>query len=347
MSASPIRWRRASTATGLAAIVAVGALGAGSAQAVSGFAFDERLAGPTRLETAVAASKALVPEGSTSQDVVIVSQFAPIDGLTASYLAGLKNAPILFTETNSMSPVTVAELERLKPENIWIVGGFNVISADLEASWKPKYKVTRYGGTDRYETAAKVAQADFAVTGFEPERVFIANGIREADALAVGPIAYAKNYPILLTEPGNVPQATKDALATLQTPARTVVGGTAVVSDSTYTALGANARLAGADRQATAVAVAEYAVASENFTFKNAALAGGNNQNAVDALVAAPLTGSTGTPLLFVQGNASVSEPTRAYLDKHSANLDDRGFVFGGTNAVSEKAVLEANAAAQ
>ncbi len=346
MSASPIRWRRASTATGLAAIVVVGALGAGSAQAVSGFAFDERLAGPTRLETAVAASKALVPEGSTSDDVVIVSQFAPIDGLTASYLAGLKNAPILFTETNSMSPVTVAELDRLKPKNLWIVGGFNVISADLENSWKGKYAtVTRFGGTDRYETAAKVAQADAA--NAEPERIFIANGIREADALAVGPVAYAKNYPILLTEAGGVPKATKDALDALQTPARTVVGGTAVVSDGTYTALGATARLAGADRQATAAAVAEYAVASENFTFKNAALVGGNNANAVDALVAAPLAGSTGTPLLFIQGSASVSEPTRAYLDKHSANLDDRGFVFGGTNAVSQKAVDEANAASQ
>ena len=347
MSASPIRWRRASTATGLAAVVAVGALGAGSAQAVGGYAFDDRIAGATRIETAVAASKALYPADKSATDVVIVSQFSVVDGLTASYLAGLKNAPILYTETNSMAPVTVAELERLGVQNVWIVGGTAVISQQLEDSWKPKYKVTRYGGADRYATAAAVAEADFAVTGYEPERIFIASGTRQADALAAGPIAYARNYPILLTEQGRVPAATQAALDKLQTPARTVVGGTAVVSDSTYTALKATDRLGGSDRQETAVLVAEYAVAKEYFTFKNAALVGGDNENAADALVAAPLAGSTGTPLLFIQDNDAVGTRTRDYLDKHSANLDTFGFVLGGVNAVSEKAATEATVAAQ
>ena len=347
MSASPIRWRRASTATGLAAIVAVGALGAGSAQAVAGYAFDDRIAGPTRIETAVEASKALYPADGSATDVVIVSQFAIVDGLTASYLAGLKNAPILYTETNAMAPVTVAELERLGAENVWIVGGTAVISQQLEDSWKPKYKVTRFGGEDRYATAAKVAEAEFAATGFEPERIIIASGTRQADALAAGPIAYARNYPVLLTEPNGVPAATRAALDKLQTPARTVIGGTAVVSESTYTALGANKRLGGVDRQETAVLVAEDAVANERFTFKNAALVGGDNQNAADALVAAPLAGSTGTPLLFIQDNDAVGPRARDYLDKHSANLDTFGFVLGGTNAVTDKAAAEATAAAQ
>ena len=347
MSASPIRWRRASTATGLAAVVAVGALGAGMAQAVPGYAFDDRIAGPTRIETAVEASKALYPADDSATDVVIVSQFSVVDGLTASYLAGLKNAPILYTETNSMAPVTVAELERLGAENVWIVGGTAVISQQLEDSWKPKYEVTRYGGEDRYATAAEVAEADFDVTGFEPERIFIASGTRQADALAAGPIAYARNYPILLTEGDRVPAATRASLDKLQTPARTVVGGTAVVSAGTYTALGATERIGGVDRQETAVLMAENAVANERFTFKSAALVGGDNQNAADALVAAPLAGSTGTPLLFIQDNDAVGPRARDYLDKHSANLDTFGFVLGGVNAVTEKAATEATAAAQ
>ena len=93
--------------------------------------------------------------------------------------------------------------------------------------------------------------------------------------------------------------------------------------------------------------VAEYAVAKEYFTFKNAALVGGDNENAADALVAAPLAGSTGTPLLFIQDNDAVGTRTRDYLDKHSANLDTFGFVLGGVNAVSEKAATEATVAAQ
>lgn len=346
MSASPIRWRRASIGAGLAAIVAVGALGAGSAQAVAGFAFDERIAGATRLETSIAASKALYPEGG-SEDVVIVSQFSVVDGLTASYLAGLKNAPILYTETNSMAQVTVDEIKRLGVKRAWIVGGTSVISQQLEDEWKKSYSVTRFGGADRYETAAKVARADFDATGYEPEKVFIASGTRNADALAVGPIAYARNYPVLLVEPGSVPAATRAALDLLKTPNRMVVGGNVVVSDKVYADSGATARLGGADRQATAVLIAEHAVANENFTFKNAALVGGENQNAADALVAAPLTGSTGTPLLFIQGNDAVGAAAGDYLDKHSANLDEHGYVLGGTNAVSAKAASEAAVRAQ
>ncbi len=345
MSATPIHRRRAGALAGLAAVVAVGALGVGTAQAAGGFAFDERISGPTRIETAVAASKAKYPDAGTTTDVVVVSQFAVVDGLTASYLAGLKDAPILYTETHSMSQASTDELKRLGAKNLWIVGGTAVISKSLEDSWKGSYTVTRYGGEDRYATAAAVATIE--AKEYEPEEVFIASGTRAADALAVGPIAYARNYPILLTEHGSVPQATKDALAALDSPNRTVVGGTSVVSDATYKALEGKTRLGGADRQDTAALVAEHAVANEYFTFANAALVGGVNNNAADALVAAPLAGSTGTPLLFIEGNDAVGARTAAYLKKHAANLRDRGFVLGGTNAVSDKAVNEATAAAQ
>lgn len=347
MTATPIRWRRAGIGAGLATIFAVGTLGAGMAQAVNGFAFDERIAGPTRLETSVAASKALYPMNGMTEDVVIVSQFSVVDGLTASYLAGLKNAPILYTETTSMAQQTQDEIKRLGVKRAWIVGGTTVISQQLEDEWKKSYTVTRFGGEDRYDTAAKVARAEFDATGYEPERIFIASGVRQPDALAVGPIAYARSYPILLTEADRVPAATKAALDLLKTPARTVVGGTSVVTDRVYADTGATARLGGVDRQDTGVQIAEYAVASENFTFKNAALVGGVNQNAADALVAAPLAGSTGTPLLFIDGNDAVGTRTGDYLDKHSANLDDHGYVLGGVNAVSDKAVREATVRAQ
>ncbi len=347
MSATPIRRRRAGIGAGLAATVLVGTLGAGTAQAVTGFAFDERVAGATRLETSIAASKALYPDAGMTEDVVIVSQFSIVDGLTASYLAGLKNAPILYTETNSMAQVTQDEIKRLGVKRAWVVGGTAVISQQLEDEWKKSYQVTRFGGTDRYDTAARVARADFDATGYEPERIFIASGTRQADALAAGPIAYARGYPILLTEAGTLPAATRASLDLLKTPARTVIGGNAVVSDAVYADSGATGRLGGVDRQETAVLVAEHAVANEYFTFKNAALVGGVNTNAADALVAAPLTGATGTPLLFIEGNDAVGPRAGDYLDKHSANLDDHGYVLGGTNAVSDKAVAEATARAQ
>lgn len=349
MTATPPRRqlrRSAGIGAGLIAVVAASTFGATMAQAAPGFAFSDRVAGATRLETAVEASKRLYPNGGAT-DVVVVSQFSVVDGLTASYLAGLYDAPILFTETNSMSKTSSDELTRLGAKNVWIVGGTAVISQQLQDSWAKTYTVKRLGGGDRYATAAAVAQApDRQGNTYEPEKVFIASGTRDADALAVGPIAYARNYPILLTEVNGVPQATRSALDALQTPTRIVVGGKAVISDAGYGAVGGTERFGGATRQETAAIVAENAVARENFTFESAALVGGRNENAADALTAAPLAGSTGTPLLFVEGD-SVGGATAAYLTKHKVNLSGKGYVLGGDNAVSPKAAAEASAAAQ
>ena len=60
----------------------------------------------------------------------------------------------------------------------------------------------------------------------------------------------------------------------------------------------------------------------------------------------APVVAETAPDLLLSSDLARARE-TAAYLDKHSANLDGAGYVFGGTNAVSAKAAAEATAAAQ
>ena len=348
MSAPSTR-RRRRAAVGVAAVAALAAttFGASSAYAVPGFtvgAGADRLNGSDRVETAVLASKQLYPNGN-SNDAVLVSRDSLIDGLTASYLAGLHSAPILYTDTNAVNASTDAELKRLGVKNVWLVGGTAVISAAQEAALKASYaSVQRYGGKDRYDTAAQVAKVE--LPNYQPEKVFIANGVTDADALAAGPIAYARGYPVLLTQAGSVPRYTADALNDLAVPARVVVGGTAVVSDATYGALGATERLAGTNRQETATVVAGWAIENAWFTDKNVALVGSATQNGADALVAAPLAGSTGTPVLFVQGG-ELGQFAERYLKDHASNLDGRGWVFGGRAAVSDVAATQATAAAQ
>lgn len=346
---TPSTRRRRRAAVGVATVAALAAatFGASSAYAVPGFtvgAGTDRLNGADRVETAVLASKQLYPSGG-SNDAVLVSRDSLIDGLTASYLAGLKYAPILYTDTGAVNASTDAELKRLGVKNVWLVGGTAVISAAQEATLKASYgSVTRYGGKDRYDTAAQVAKVE--LPNYQPEKVFIANGVTDADALAAGPIAYARGYPVLLTQAGSVPKYTADALNDLAVPARVVVGGTAVVSDATYGALGAKERLAGVNRQETSTVVAGWAIKNAAFTDKNVALVGSATQNGADALVAAPLAGSTGTPVLFVQGG-ELGQYASTYLKDHASNLDGRGWVFGGRAAVSDVAATQATAAAQ
>ncbi|PPK92898.1 putative cell wall binding repeat protein [Kineococcus xinjiangensis] len=315
------------------------------ASAAPGFDFSTRISGPDRYETAVAASKLLYPNAGSATDVVIVNGTATVDGLTASYLSGLKAAPILYTTTNNLPAVSQAELQRLGAKQIWVVGGENVVSARQVQAWRDAgMTVNRLAGPDRYATAAAVALVE---DQFAPERVFIASGTSTADALTVGPIAWAKNYPILLTEAGSVPAATQAALDKLQSTNRTVVGGTGRVSDATYASLKATQRIAGNSRQETAALVAEEAVAKENFDPNSIALVGGSDGAAIDALSAAPISGSKGVPLLFTADEATLGTVTTQYLQAQAPRLSGKGWVFGGPNAVAPAAVDAAKAAAQ
>jgi len=345
------RNHRTARAIGAGAALLVGlgtvAATAAPANAATGFAFDTRVSGNDRYATAVAASKLQSPVDGSNEDVVIVNGTATVDGLTASYLAGLYSAPILYTEANTVPAATAAEITRLGVKNVWIVGGDTQVSAGLEASWKSAGKtVVRYAGANRYATAAAVAQADET---FPPEKVFVASGTSTADALAAGPIAWAKNYPILLTQADSVPAETADALGKLGTPTRMVLGGTSVVSDATYTSLAGTSRLSGANRQETATKIADYAVASENFDSQSAGLVGGAANAAADALAAAPVSGSQGVPILFTAADGTLGSTTTAYLTSRKTDLAQpgNGWIFGGLSAVPQAAADAATAAVQ
>ncbi|WP_167583099.1 cell wall-binding repeat-containing protein [Kineococcus rubinsiae] len=345
------RNHRTARAIGAGAALLVGlgtvAATAAPANAATGFAFDTRVSGNDRYATAVAASKLLSPTDGDTEDVVIVNGTATVDGLTASYLAGLYSAPILYTQANSVPAVTADEITRLGAKNVWIVGGEAQVSAGLEAAWKGAGKtVVRYAGANRYATAAAVAQADETSA---PEKVFVASGTSTADALAAGPIAWSRNYPILLTQADSVPAETKAALDSLGTTTRWVLGGTSVVSDATYTSLAGTARLAGANRQETATKIADQALATEFFDTQSAGLVGGAAGASADALAAAPVSGSQGVPILFTDANGSLGATTTAYLTSKKAALvqPGNGWIFGGLTAVPQAAADAATAAVQ
>ncbi|WP_432510001.1 cell wall-binding repeat-containing protein [Kineococcus sp. SYSU DK001] len=336
----------ATTATTTAAAALLVGLVAAPAQAAPGFAFDQRISGPDRFATAVAASKLLEPVDGNGTDVVVVNGYATVDGLTASYLAGLRSAPILYTDTGSVPAVTAAEIERLGVRDVWIVGGTDRVPQAQQDAWAAAGRtVHRIAGADRYETAAMVATADDS--GDAPEQVFIATGTGTADALAAGPIAWARNYPVLLTEPGTVPAATAAALTELGTANRVVLGN--AVTDAVYGQVAGTQRLAGADRQETAAKIADDAIATENFDSQSVALVGGTDATAADALAAAPVAGAGGVPLLFTGFDGGLGDGTSAYLTAHEGNYVSAGdgWVFGGEPSVPQRAVDAATALVQ
>ena len=121
--------------------------------------------------------------------------------------------------------------------------------------------VTRLAGSDRIATAI-VLSADRFADGAAPAAVLVASGAE--DAAPAGPLAAAVGGALLLTGSDHLDARVADELQRSVEPGGEVllVGGTGVLSEAIATevrALGLRTRrLAGADRFATAVAVAEH-----------------------------------------------------------------------------------------
>lgn len=186
----------------------------------------ERVAGTDRYETAVALSEATFEPGV---DVVYVATGVAFpDGLVAGAAAAAQGgAPVLLTDGETLSAATRAELERLAPGSIVVVGGTAAVAASVEDALGSftTGTVTRLAGIDRYATAAAVA-ATFPAGS----PAFVATGLAPWDALTGVPAAAAANAALLLTSPDALHPDAADALTALQPPAITVLGGTAAIT---------------------------------------------------------------------------------------------------------------------
>jgi putative cell wall-binding protein len=235
----------------------------------------------------------------------------------------------------------LAEIQRLKPYHIYVLGGTGVVSnavlSQLASYDNPgSTGPYRLAGADRYATAAAISKA-----AFDPglDVVFVANGTDFPDALAGGPAAATREAPVLLTKPTSIPQATKDELARLH-PARIVIlGGIGAVSQAVANELQAYAQLgvqrwAGADRYATAVAISEEAFPAAATVFVAA------GYTFPDALSGGPAAGAYAGPLLLTR-QSSAPDVTKQEL---SALQPVRIFVLGGTGAISNTVIAEIQA---
>lgn len=254
----------------------------------------DRVSGENRYATAAAISKA----NFTKADVVVMANGSDKtlpDALTAAPLAAQNDAPVLLIDTNSIPEAVGAELARLKPSKVYIIGGENSISQKAVSALDKGIEVLRLSGATRYETANAVSNAMFSA-GAEKTKLYLASGQNLVDALSISNLAVRDIAPVLLTQANQVPAQTKTILD--QAKEVVIAGGVNSVSKAVEDALVAKAtRLSGADRYLTSVAIA-----SEVKDSKKVAIASG--QVSVDALAVAPILGVTDQILLLTQKDA-------------------------------------------
>lgn len=209
---------------GVTDIVIVGGSGAVSDAVANALDADydvSRIWGPTRYETAaeVAGEIADMEGPSFAKRAFLARGDEYPDALAISPFAYDSKVPILLTYTDLLAPATADALDELDIEGGVVTGGEGAVSAavksgvDAITTGNGGAATVRYGGIDRYETAAIIAE-DGVDAGYGSwDYVGLATGLNFPDALAGGVAAGANRGVILLTRTDVLPSFTADALA--------------------------------------------------------------------------------------------------------------------------------------
>lgn len=269
---------------------------------------------------------------------------------------------------NVISPSVVNTLQGLKQ---WLPGG-------TVTTGQGNLQVTRISGADRYATnravneyAAAISEAANpvgrtipATPGSSKLTALVASGEDFADALAAGPGTSGVNaggalsgaLPLILTKGTGLSAAASAQLTSLGIEHAVIVGGTAAVSDGVKGSIEAagvtTARISGADRFATAAAVATWEATPiadgglgfddvPTFGDEHAYLASGTSF--ADALAAGPLAGGNASPILLTNAT-SLPAPTTDWLTGHAAEYQTITALGLGA-AISSSVLNQANAA--
>lgn len=118
----------------------------------------ESLSGVDRFASGINVSKKMYPNGT--KNVVLISYTDIVDGYLAVPLASSLKAPILMVKPDMITSEVLSEIERLKVSNVYVIGGYDVISNKIDSTIKTKFNidVKRVNGANRYATGIEIAK---------------------------------------------------------------------------------------------------------------------------------------------------------------------------------------------
>jgi len=277
--------------------------------------------GSTRYETATAISKEGWPNGSNT--VVITSGNSIVDGVTATPLATSYDSPILLSDKDKLTDYTKNELKRLNPKKVIIIGGESVVTNKVINEIKsilPNAATNRIGGINRYETSLKIAKEIDSINPIN--KIYVAGGNGEVDALSIASKAGEEKQPIILMPKDNVDSNSYNWLKNKNLQNAYFIGGNAVLSDNVISKVNditsnnvLNNRIFGDDRRETNGKVIEKFYT--NSSYEKVLVS--KSDPLVDALTAGPLAAKLKSPIVIVGNNVSktqskVLEPKKAKL---------------------------------
>ncbi len=215
-----------------------GAIGAKAKAELKGYK-TTYIEGKTCFETAAKVAKALQTKTKKAPDTIFfATDSAFADALSASPVAAIKNAPIIYLKnTGSIDKATADYLKSVKGKvkNAYVIGGDGVISNAMMKNVATALGLTsgktvvRVAGKNRYETCVAVNNKFKSV--LSSDGICVAKGLDFPDALAGGVYAASTKQALFLADGKKLLDCQNTYLKGKNAAKITVFGGTGAVSD--------------------------------------------------------------------------------------------------------------------
>ncbi|MCS5732694.1 glycosyl hydrolase family 8 [Herbiconiux daphne] len=198
----------------------------------------QRVGGADRYAVSAALSVKTFP-GGAAVAYVASGQVFP-DALAGAAAAGGQKAPVLLVSKDSVPDSVAAELDRLNPSRVVLLGGTATVSDSTKnsiASAAGVSTVQRIAGADRFAVAAAISTATFPAAA--TRTVYVASGAVFPDALSASAAAAKEHAPVLLVTRDSVPASIVAEMQRLRPTRLVVLGGLNTVSPEVVAQLGA------------------------------------------------------------------------------------------------------------
>lgn len=291
------------------------------------------------------AASAATSNWTNSDNVVLVSGEGYADSISSVVLSKKLNAPILLTGSSSLNSSAKDALDKLKPKNIYIVGGTGVISQSIRNQLKSEnYNLIELSGKNRYETNAAVAN-QLVKLGMDPSNVMMTAGSNFSDALSAAPTAAVKDEILLLGDNNTKSMSSVVDFIKSSSSKVTVVGTSNVINDVAYKAVGGVNRIdGGSDRFATNLNILkafDSSLKSDKIYVANA-----SGTRYADSLISASLAGINSSPLVLVNGEGDTQTTNALNYIKSKASSSTQLNVISEKGVISDKTVSDIKNAA-
>lgn len=292
----------------------------------------DRIGGSDRYQSSAAISAASFGTGVPVVYVASGGDFA--DAVSAAPAAAHGGGPVLLVQTDSVPAAVMAELTRLAPQKIVIVGGTGAVSNGVETTLRGiAAQVDRVSGNNRYETSRAVFSYAF---GSSVSETYLATGAAFADALSASAAAGSRGIPVLLVDGSrsSLDDSTSELLSAVGVTKIYIAGGVGVVTPGIESALvarlgsGSVMRFAGSDRYRTA-----NAINLERFPTADVFYIASGEEFA-DALGAAPVAAIRSVPLYVTPQSCMPRSLVEHIISAGATHV----VIIGGTGAVSAAA---------